>query len=73
MHQNVVTITAIFHPAVTVKEKDITAQLWRRYSSFNGLPKPTDSCQLSKSERKKEGVGCARKSAPTILVSTHSS
>lgn len=30
----------------------------------SGTPEPTDSCQLTKSERKEEGLGHARKMPP---------
>lgn len=49
-------------------ERGDTAQLRHRYSRFNGLPKPTDSRQLSKSQRKEERVGRARKKARATLV-----
>lgn len=83
MLQNTLAIIAISHPALSVNPPkkretgDITAQFWRRYFCFNGLPEPTESCQLSKSEKEAwgrgRGVGYARKNTPAILVSAHSS
>lgn len=83
MHQNSETMTTISHPALTVNSPKgeayiIRAGLWRRYSTFNGLPKPTDSCQLSKSEARRRGSDVLVKmpprfSSPLIRVNdTHS-